>query len=208
MTTPIPPPTSARLQKAFAHVESLLIPNEVIVEYAIQRRGFALTHRRVMLAATNGRLIEVIRGLLGGFTPITTRWQDVQDVEISAGVFGASLSIKSADHPDLASQSPGSVWRTYSGFIKVQMVAVYRIAQAQDQAWRERRRMREMEEKRAISGGFNVGSGGGFPGSNQGAANPGMKPADRLKDAKQLFDEGLLTDSEYEVAKSRIIGDL
>lgn len=202
--TPIPAPVLPRLQKAFAHVESLLIPGETILEYAVQRRVFALTHRRVMLAATNGRLIEVVRSLFGGFTPITTRWQDVQDVELYTGMLAASLSIKSAEQPDFASESPGSVWRTYKGFIKAQTVAVYRYAQAQDQAWRERRRLREMEEKRAISGGFQMG--GGFSGGTN-AGHP-AKAADRLADAKHLLDDGLLSDSEYEVAKSRIISDL
>jgi hypothetical protein len=51
-------------------LRSLLIDGEQLEACAIQRRLFALRHRRLMVAATTGRLIVVQRGLFGGFPPI------------------------------------------------------------------------------------------------------------------------------------------
>ena len=77
--------------------------------------------------------------------------------------------------------------------------AVYRICQAQDQAWREKRRIRELEELRARSGGIQVLSGQGAPGSAQSEA------VRRLQEAKQLLDAKLITDAEYEAIKAKIV---
>ena len=49
-------------------IRSLLIPGERLESHAIQRRLFALTHRRLVVGATSGRLIAVQRGLVSGFT--------------------------------------------------------------------------------------------------------------------------------------------
>jgi hypothetical protein len=74
-------------------LRSLLIEGERIEACAVQRRLFALKHRRIMVAATTGRLIIVQRGLFGGFTPIDLRWQDLRDATLSVGVFGATLRV-------------------------------------------------------------------------------------------------------------------
>ena len=41
--------------------------HEELEACAIQRRVFALKHRRIMIGATTGRLILIRRGLFGGF---------------------------------------------------------------------------------------------------------------------------------------------
>src|SRR5258705_8927915 len=54
------PPTIAadepRLAQALGEIRSLLVPGETLEAYAAQRRIFALTHRRLIVAATSGRL--------------------------------------------------------------------------------------------------------------------------------------------------------
>ena len=55
------------LDKPLEHLRSILIPSETLEAWAIQSRVFALTHRRLLLAATSGRLILLTRKLLGGF---------------------------------------------------------------------------------------------------------------------------------------------
>ena len=67
-----------RLAGALEQLASILVPGEAIQAYAVQRRVFALTHRRTVLAATTGRLIEIRRGLFGGFHPTSVQWQDAQ----------------------------------------------------------------------------------------------------------------------------------
>jgi hypothetical protein len=195
----------ARVQKAITEFASLLVPGEAIEAYAVQRRLFALVHRRTLVCATSGRFIGMSRGLFGGFNPVTVRWQDIKDVEIKVRVFGADLTIAALSSPDLAVAGQTRVL-SFPGLRKEQAEAVYRICQAQEQAWREKRRIRELEELRAKSGGIQLGAATGARGPSSTSTSDGA--AARLQQAKEMFEKGLITDSEYESLKARIVGNL
>ena len=139
-------------------LRSLLIEGERIEASAVQRRIFALRHRRIMVAATTGRLIIVQRGLFGGFTPIDLRWQDLRDATLSVGIFGATLRVAAYRSSDLASTEgpPSNV--VIPGLRKLEAQEVYRACQTRAQAWREKRRIRELEELRAKAGGIQIGA--------------------------------------------------
>lgn len=190
------------LEKALGDLHSILIPGETVEAWATQRRLFALTRRRMLIAATSGRLIWLVRHLVSGFDVVNLRWQDLSEVNLRVGVFGAELVIRADQATDLAiNAQPGSRVININGLRKEQAQAVYRICQAQDQAWREKRRIRELEELRARSGGVQLGSG-------ISAAGSADAPADavrRLQEAKQMLDAKLITDSEYESIKARIL---
>nr|WP_232343183.1 SHOCT domain-containing protein [Burkholderia pseudomallei] len=163
----------------------------------MQRRLFALTHRRSLVAATSGRLIGMTRGLIGGFAPVDLRWQDIKTAHIKAGIFGSTLTVTALTQPDLAS---GGAVRgfEFSGLRKDEAQAIYRICQAQEQAWREKRRQRELEELRAKSGGFQGSIGAPDTANNE-------TPTERLQKAKAMLDQGLISDSEYETIKAKVI---
>src|ERR1700742_4597200 len=151
------------LEKPLEHLRSVLIPSETLEAWAIQGRLFALTHRRLLIAATSVRLILLTRKLLGGFDVSGVRWQDLEEVTLRVGMLGADLLVRAGRATDLASQGAQGAQRLeFQGLRKDQAQAVYRICQAQDQAWREKRRVRELEELRARSGGSLVSGGGGF----------------------------------------------
>jgi hypothetical protein len=196
----------SRVQKGIAEFQSLLVPEETIDAYAVQRRIFALGHRRTLVCATSGRFIGMTRGFFGGFNPDTVRWQDIKDVRIHVGMLGADLTISALATPDLAVAGQTRIL-TYVGLRKEQAEAVYRICQAQEQSWREKRRVRELEELRAKSGGIQLGAAAG---EMSGAARSvsGDSAAVRLAQAKEMFDQKLITDSEYESLKARIVGNL
>jgi hypothetical protein len=191
------------LAKALEQLRSILIPSETLEAWAIQRRIFALTHRRLLLAATSGRLILITRKLLGGFDVSNIRWQDLEEVTLRVGMLAADLLVRAGRATDFASQSSqGSQRLEFQGLRKDQAQAVYRICQAQDQAWREKRRVRELEELRARSGGIQVTSGP--PGYAPGAAAQ-SDAVRRLQEAKQMLDGKLITDAEYEAIKAKIV---
>jgi hypothetical protein len=193
------------ISRALAALQSLLIPGEELETHAIQRRIFALTHRRTIVGATSGRLIAVTRGLFGDYAPEDVRWQDVQDAQLRVGILGATLSVAVHGTADLASaEGPRRTIRV-EGLRKNEAQEVYRACQAQEQAWREKRRVRELEELRAKSGGINLG--GGLGGAAP-AGDAGGSPAARLQRAKDMREQGLLTDAEFEQVKARILGDL
>jgi hypothetical protein len=191
----------ADAERPLADLRSVLIPGETLEAWAIQRRIFALTHRRVLIAATSGRLVVLARKLLGGFDVSTIRWQDLEEVTLQVGIISADLALRAGKATDLASLgAQGSQRVEFQGLRKEQAQAVYRICQAQDQAWREKRRVRELEELRARSGGFQVLSAAGAP--SAGAEGDAVR---RLREAKQLLDARLITDAEYEAIKAKIV---
>jgi hypothetical protein len=189
--------------RALEALRSLLIPGEELQNYAIQRRLFALTHRRVIVGATSGRLIIVNRGLFGGFTPQDIRWQDLRDAQMQVGIFAATLTVSAYGSSDLAMAEGQARVLTVTGLRKRETEEVYRACQAQEQAWREKRRVRELEELRAKSGGIQLGSTAGV-----GAGEEPRSPQARLQRAKEMVQQGLLTDAEFEQIKARILADL
>jgi hypothetical protein len=171
--------------------------------WAVQRRPFALTHRRILVAATSGRLIRIVRHLIGGFDVTDIRWQDLEEVTLRVGIFAASLTVRAGRAADLASQgATGARLLEFPGLRKTQAQAVYRICQAQDQAWREKRRVRELEELRARSGGIQMSS---TPLGGASGPSTGSDAVRRLREAKEMLDARLITDSEYEAIKARIV---
>ncbi len=192
----------AGLAQPLAELRSVLIPGETVEAYAIQMRLFALLHRRLLLAATSGRLIVLTRKLLGGFDVTTVRWQDLEEVTLRVGMLSADLALRAGKATDLASLGAGGAQQVqFRGLRRSQAQAVYRICQSQDQAWREKRRVRELEELRARSGGIQVSAGpavvGGAPAESDAVR--------RLQEAKQMLDARLISDAEYEAIKAKII---
>ena len=76
--------------------------------------------------------------------------------------------------------------------------SIYVYAQSQEQEWEEKRRIRDLEEKRAASGGTILNAGGS---AGQGNASG----FDDLEKAKKLFDSGAISDAEYNELKSKIL---
>jgi hypothetical protein len=190
-------------RRALEYLKSVLTATETLEEWAIQRRLFALLRRRLVVAATSGRFLAIERGLFGGFKLTDIRWQDLKEVKIEVGVFGASLKLAAFASPDMASASAQTQEFVYGGLRKDQAQALYRIAQGHDQAWREKRRVRDLEELRARAGGIQVGNlAGAAPDGASGDAT------ERLQRAKSMLDARLISDSEYEALKARIINQI
>jgi hypothetical protein len=192
------------LRKALAHLQSVLIPGEHLEAWAVQRRVYAIKHRRQLLAATSGRLVCITRNLLGGFDLRDLRWQDLEEVHLRVGIFAADLTVRIGRSTDLAFQGQGGGQvLEFQGLRKAQAEAVYRICQAQDQAWREKRRIRELEELRARAGGIQL-AGGASPNAAPATPDAPSESMRRLQEAKQMLDAKLITDAEYEAIKARI----
>ena len=203
--------TDRGVYDALAALRSLLIDGEQLEATAVQRRFFALRHRRVLVGATSGRLIVVHRKLFGGFNPIDIRWQDLRDASVDVGMFGATLSVDVYRSSDLASSEGPPSRIVVPGLRKLEAQEVYRACQARAQAWREKRRIRELEEMRAKAGGIQIGAGqlgGGAPRSTASADDTDSSPMARLQRAKEMLQNGLLNDAEFEQIKAKILAEL
>lgn len=202
-----PPPDDPSIARVLEPLRSLLIPGETLEAYAVQRRIFALSHRRTAVGSTTGRLIFTVRGLFGGFTTDDVRWQDLQDADIRVGILGATLTIRAFVTRDLASTEGVERIVVFTGLRKSEAQAVYRLCQAQAQAWREKRRIRDLDELRAKSGGILLGQTAAAP-SAGAAGGEDHTPSARLERARDMLQKGLITDAEFEQIKAKIVADL
>jgi hypothetical protein len=134
------------------------------------------------------------------------RWQDLRDAQLQVGIIGATLTVTADQGNDLAGAGGAPRHFGFTGLRKHQAQEVYRACQFQEQAWREKRRVRELEELRARSGGLHLASGPA--GQPPGGEDASRSPTARLQRAKEMLEQGLLTDAEYEQVKARILGDL
>ena len=195
------------LEAALATLRGLLTSGEALEAWAVQHRLFALTHRRSCIAATSGRFLSLQRRLLGGYESADIRWQDLKETRISAGILTADLTLVAQSSSDLNIGSEvNRVW-TFAGLRKDQAQAMYRICQQHDQVWREKRRIRELEELRAKSGGVQIG---GAPSAYGAADSAGSEsePARRLRQAREMLDAKLISDAEFESIKAKIVSGL
>jgi hypothetical protein len=196
------------LSAALATLQGLLTAGETLEAWAAQHRLYALTHRRICIAATSGRFISLQRRLFGGYQSADIRWQDLKETRISAGIIAADLTLVAQASADLNMGSEvNRVW-TFEGLNKDQAQAMYRICQQHDQVWREKRRVRELEELRAKSGGVQIGGGGYGAGAGAGAADAASEPARRLRQAREMLEAKLISDSEFESIKAKIVSSL
>jgi hypothetical protein len=202
---PVDAATSRGVYDSLEALRSMLIDGEVLEACAIQRRLFAWKHRRIMVGATSGRLIAVHRGLFGGFDPVDCRWQDLRETSLHVGAFAATLAVSVYRGNDLAIAEGAPSLIVVPGLRKSEAQEVYRVCQTQSQAWREKRRIRELEELRAKSGGVQFGSA---PVAAVGGAEDGRSPAARLQRANEMRASGLLNDAEFEQIKAKILTEL
>jgi hypothetical protein len=193
------------LSAALATLQGLLTSGETLEAWAAQRRLYALTHRRALIAATSGRFISLKRRILGGYDSADIRWQDLKETRIGAGIIAADLTLIAQSSSDLnIGAEVNRVW-TFEGLYKEQAQAMYRICQQHDQVWREKRRVRELEELRAKSGGVQISGQSAYGADTAGAES---EPARRLRQAREMLEAKLISDSEFESIKAKIVSGL
>ena len=191
-----------RSRKAIEKLDGTLMKDEKIIHKGIDKRPFALFSRRSVFAVTNSRIINLQRGLIGGYTMRDYQWKDLKDAKISENVLpdicGSTLTFTFSQfpwimvYPDLKTASD-----------------IYKVAQLQEQAWEEKRRIREMEETRAQAGGISIGktaipSPTGSTSNNDKSIST-LDIADELLKIKELLDKGILSDVEFQEMKSKIL---
>jgi hypothetical protein len=118
------------------------------------------------------------------------------------------LTLVAQSSSDLNISSEVNRVLTFTGLRKDQAQSIYRICQQHDQVWREKRRVRELEELRAKSGGLQVG-GAAYGVATPGVATPGeSEPARRIRQAREMLEAKLISDAEFESIKAKIIAGL
>tara|TARA_A100001234_G_scaffold214925_1_gene219066 strand:+ start:154 stop:939 length:786 start_codon:yes stop_codon:yes gene_type:complete len=200
-----------RAEKAFLKLADILMEGEGLLAKGADSRPFALFSRRQIFGITNSRVIRLKRGLLGGFTMEDFQWKDLIDAQISEHVLSSVCGTKlffnaqssSTSNPLQLTMYPSTKTGRY----------IYKVSQKQEQAWEEKRRVREMEETRAAAGGVMF-TGSNAPSllSQHSNSEPTAKSdsfslsiADELIKLKNLVADGIIDDVEFEELKAKLL---
>ncbi len=92
-------PVEPSLQQPLEYLRSVLIPSETLEAWAVQHRLFALSHRRVLVAATSGRLIMITRHLISGFDVSDIRCRTWRKLLYGSASSQQTLRSAPARHP-------------------------------------------------------------------------------------------------------------
>lgn len=175
-------------------VAPLLTPNEVIECIAVQG-SMSLATAKDAVVVTNNRIVFYRPGLFGKRVKLVDfLWQDIADIHFSQGLRGAKLIARSTDGRK----------EEMDHLDKEQAKRAYGLCQQHEQEWREMRRARELEEARAKAGGIYIGQPA-TPSVPGGPTASGDDPMAKLKQAKEMLDQGLISEVEYDALKAKIL---
>lgn len=141
--------------RAYGRLKNLTIDKEDLLAVSIQVRPYSFMRHRAIIAATSKRVLILRPKLISGYAFDDFQWQDLKSVQISAGILYSSLSFERYPKADLSSSVGYCVRLDADGFEKTTIEKVYQVCEEKAQEWRELRRARDMEERRANGAVFN-----------------------------------------------------
>ncbi len=155
-----------RINLAIENIKSILVDGETLIVAAPQHRLFTIFpiltggrnlffKRRDIIAITSERFIYMKRNLIRGFDIIDIRYQDISKVIYNRGIFAADFKIYKYSSTDLTIYKTNSYFLDLVGYDIEKTQEIYKYTQKQEEAWREKRRIRGLEELRAKSGSIN-----------------------------------------------------
>lgn len=201
------------VEKVYSRLNDLLNSGEEIIYIAVQKKPL-VNITPDCVAITNKRIFFFTAANLGlSIKFVDFVWKDVVEVKLKEEILGAVFSIKTLNGAE-----------TSVDFLpKVQARKLYQYGQEREQAEREERRQRDLEEKRAASGTIHPEMNR-FNQPNPEPVHfapkpvePELKPVEeikpdeltaKLKKLKMLFDNGLITQEEYNQKKLELLSEL
>ncbi len=199
------------VEKVYSRLTDLVNGGKEIIYIAVQKKPL-VNITPDCVAITNKRIFFFTAANLGlSIKFLDFVWKDVVEVKLKEEILGAVFSIKTLNGAE-----------TSVDFLpKVQARKLYQYGQEREQTEREERRQRDMEEKRAASGTIIPDVQRFSPAPPEPIAVPKpvetpkpveeVKPDEltaKLKKLKMLFDNGLITQEEYNQKKMELLSEL
>ncbi|HWD89523.1 MAG TPA: PH domain-containing protein [Mucilaginibacter sp.] len=200
------------VEKVYTRLTDLLTTGEEIIYIATQKKPL-VNLLPDCVALTNKRVLFFTPANLGLSTKfIDFVWKDIVDVSIKEEIIGTVFFVKTANQAEMG----------VDYLPKVQARKLYQYAQERKEEEREARRQRDLEEKRAESGSFNFDHNA-EPATTASQPEPAAahqpvplivheEPKDelteKLKKLRMLFDQGLISQDEYNSKKLELLSDL
>ncbi|MDB5030283.1 PH domain-containing protein [Mucilaginibacter sp.] len=199
------------VEKVYLRLVDLLNTGEEIIYIAVQKKPL-VNLLPDCIAITNKRILFFTPANLGlSIKFVDFVWKDVVDVYTKEEIIGAIFSVKTTNGAEMG----------VDYLPKVQARKLYQYAQERKEAEREARRLRDLEEKRAESGSVQFESPSQPVAAAFHAAAPVQQPepviheepkadilTEKLKKLRTLFDNGLISQEEYNNKKLELLSEL
>lgn len=203
------------VEKVYTRLVDLLTTGEEVLYIAVQKKPL-VNLLPDCIAITNKRILFFTPANLGlSIKFVDFVWKDVVDVYTKEEIIGAIFSIKTTNGAEMG----------VDYLPKIQARKLYQYAQERKESEREARRLRDLEEKRAESGSVQFETPASQVAAFQAAA-PAAAPVqqtapapvheepkadeltEKLKKLRTLFDNGLISQDEYNHKKLELLSDL
>ncbi len=204
------------VEKVYLRLTDLLTTGEEIIYIAVQKKPL-VNLLPDCIAITNKRVLFFTPANLGlSIKFVDFVWKDIVDVHTKEEIIGAIFSVRTTNGAEMG----------VDYLPKVQARKLYQYAQERKEAEREARRLRDLEQKRAESGSvqFETPSQPVAAAAVQAApveqatqpvapappAEKVIKPdalTEKLKRLKTLFENGLISQEEYNQKKLELLSD-
>lgn len=200
------------VEKIYLRLTDLLTHGEEVQYIAVQKKPL-VNFFPDCIALTNKRILFFTPANLGlTIKFIDFVWKDIIDVYTKEEIIGAIFSVKTTNGAEMG----------VDYLPKVQARKLYQYAQERKEAEREARRLRDLEEKRAESGSIQFENAArSIAPQSATEAEPIQTPAaivqenqkpdeltEKLKKLKMLFDNGLISQEEYNHKKLDLLSEL
>jgi len=210
------------VERVYGRLVDLLTTGEEILYIAVQKKPIVNLFPDC-IALTNKRILFFTPANLGlSIKFVDFVWKDIVDVYTKEEIIGAVFSAKTTNGAEMG----------VDYLPKVQARKLYQYAQERKESEREARRLRELEEKRAESGSMQIEQPVQIPYQQvaapvyqQPVAAPAPVPTpppapvaqeqpkpdeltEKLKKLRMLFDNGLISQEEYNNKKLDLLSDL
>ena len=213
------------VEKVYFRLVDLLSSGEEIIYIAVQKKPLVNLFPDC-IAITNKRILFFTPANLGlSIKFVDFVWKDIVDVYTKEEIIGAIFSVKTTNGAEMA----------VDYLPKVQGRKLYQYAQERKEVEREARRQRDLEQKRAESGAVQFDNPARTTAAQQVFATPAPVAApqiqepvappapapvvqqvatpkpdeltEKLKRLKMLFDNGLISQEEYNAKKLDLLSD-
>ncbi len=187
-----------RQEQVEKKLENTLMSGEKLITQGLQLRVYAFFSRRKLLGITNSRVILLKRNLFGGFEMVDFQWKNLSDVQLSENVLPSLCGSTLKFHTDSGSM-------IIEGISSDVANNIYKYAQAEEQAWEEKMRIRGLEEKKAESGGISINTA--IPNNyvDPQSKNTTISLTEEISQLKSLLDSGTINDAEFQEMKSKVL---
>lgn len=181
-------------------VTGILTSQEVIQYVAVQQKPLVNIAPDAMIA-TNRRLIFYRPKLLGRYEFADYMWYDLANAHIQQNLLGAVFTARHASGQVLSMDY----------LPKESAQAIYRLSQEREEQAKLARHQVQLDTMRAGATQVNVGN---MPQAAP-AAMPGPTPANaqadimqRMQTLKMMFDQGMITQQDFETRKQQILASI